>query len=417
MPMVLQTNDGQSIRPRRALWIVAVGFGLIFCGCRPGAEPPLPTFASVPEPYQPMPDSGNALDGYLFAGRQMMAHPDVQERKFTPQHESRIAKDASEAIAQVRRAGQSPMRWVMPSRGPEAEPVRAGWRLLGRAIAFRIKLRLADGDMRGAIDDLLTGTRFGMDLTLGPAMETDLGAIIADECRAAFTPAIARLDRSERRRVIAGLRETLTRSANRTEAFAREGENQRLWIAWLRDRQLKRDWEPVKAMFYPDGDNVARYLDARKPDPRKVNPFFTGLADEQLQLEAFWKRHGGADERVPELPKFEPKRVWRAPALHFLSTFVPMHQRYGIAAARLRILALTLGMQDRPDRGRGLTSTAPFSDDLARDPFSGRDLMITQTPSGARIYSVGVNGVDDGGETDEAGLSPDLSLESIPQAR
>lgn len=414
---MLQTNDRQSIHTRRTLWFGPVMFGLIFCGCRPEAVPELPEFAKVPPAYSPIPASGNALDDYLFAGREMMASPDLSERKFTPQKELRLANASGPAIDRVRKAGTQPIRWVMPSRGPEEEPVRQGWRLLGRAIAFRIKLRLKDGNIRGAVDDFLTGSRFGMDLTLGPALETDLGAIITDECRAAFMPAIGELDRSERRRVIAGIRETLGRSANRAEAAAREGENQRLWLAWLRDRQVKREWKPVREMLYPDGDNVAQYLDVGRAQPKKIHPFFVGLVREQEVLETFWKTNGQADRRLPELPKFPPKRVWRVPAFHFLSTFGPMHQRYGIASARLKILALTLGMMDRPDRGRGLTSTAPFSDDLARDPFNGRDMMITQTPTGPRIYSVGVNGVDDGGETDESGLSPDLSLETIPQAR
>jgi len=52
---------------------------------------------------------------------------------------------------------------------------------------------------------------------------------------------------------------------------------------------------------------------------------------------------------------------------------------------------------------------AQLPEDFRRDPFSGGDLRVVRTEAGWLIYSVGPDGVDDGGEIEsnkDWGLAP-----------
>ena len=53
----------------------------------------------------------------------------------------------------------------------------------------------------------------------------------------------------------------------------------------------------------------------------------------------------------------------------------------------------------------------PATLEASRDPYSGKPFVYAVSKDRFLLYSVGSNGIDDGGNTDETFSAPDLTLE------
>jgi len=88
------------------------------------------------------------------------------------------------------------------------------------------------------------------------------------------------------------------------------------------------------------------------------------------------------------------------------------------ALARLRLFRCHLALREfwlaHGEYPTSLAELAPgFLADLPPDPFSGRNLVYRQAPDGYQLYSVGPDGIDDGGRLIPPGVSPDKAKGDI----
>jgi hypothetical protein len=140
------------------------------------------------------------------------------------------------------------------------------------------------------------------------------------------------------------------------------------------------------------------------------SPFMGAIeANETLCLESMSDLLGAMKQPEPEQqPAFERVEAlsldWRQPAL--FRTIMPavarLRQTYLRWQARFRTTVVAIAAE-RYRRKHGhwpqkVDELVPDElADVARDPYDGKPLRLKQLPDGLIVYSVGVNGIDDGG--------------------
>ena len=66
----------------------------------------------------------------------------------------------------------------------------------------------------------------------------------------------------------------------------------------------------------------------------------------------------------------------------------------------LRVLNALLGRDDPEAPPSADLTELGLSQDATIDPFIGKPLIVKKLPAGWKVYSVGPNGIDDGGKLD-----------------
>ena len=165
--------------------------------------------------------------------------------------------------------------------------------------------------------------------------------------------------------------------------------------------------KPVLGRDFRDLDDI------REMKPEKRAAVFTGLEENRRRLAAAWRATAvlpaSRRTRILGEVKLRGDKVQKAFARHFFLVGKPLLAIEDRSLARLRLLVLEAELR----RVVAVRHRAPASLDAVRppwgtDPFNG--LTFGYQPDGAefRVYSVGGNLRDDLGDTDDAGLDPDI---------
>jgi hypothetical protein len=404
------------MRPPR---IGILALPLLLGACRGAAPEPLPVWAPAPNPYVPQQGSGNAFDAYALAALKVeaTAGKHLDRVSFYPDQKAAARKACADAVREVFAASRKPAEFHFVPRPPfTPAPYQRGWRLIGRCLRWEVEATAANGDYDRAIDAAIVATRFGFDLTGGGATDASLGFTIVDEARQALVPYLDRMGAGQLGRLNAGLREALARKPKLSVVVDHERESGRLAVQSLQDAAARDDLKTFETNLGPDIKEAAQYLrDLKGEGPEDVRRYFTGYAEEVENESVHLARQAElpAVKRgdVPK-PKLAAERPWRRFARHFVGAARPLLEIDDRTTARTRLLAVTATMLQR----RKLKQ--PFPKNLDRlpagitlDPFSGEPLHYASDGTDFNVYSVGANLRDDGGDTDDAWLAPDLTLE------
>jgi hypothetical protein len=137
-------------------------------------------------------------------------------------------------------------------------------------------------------------------------------------------------------------------------------------------------------------DLMREYLEAAS------KPFYEGKAPEPFPAAQGW--------------------WWGSPNVLVIKTLRPSLDAYRGSVenhrASIRVLRLLNALQTRVGADAGQPSKLPdlgLPSDVITDPFDGQPLRVKKLPQGWLIYSVGPNGIDDGGVLDnktDVGLGP-----------
>lgn len=389
-------------------------------GCQFGAKATMPTFPAPETLRQPVAGTQDAFDRYGLAAQEIQQSlPNlITATKFYETQRVTAMTKGAKAISMVRGATQLKCTWDYSAQGsigsPELVGRRAAWRLIGRIFTWRITDAITNGKLDEAQALSIDGMKFAFDLMGGDAIDLDLGSTMADEIRVASMPLLNRLTVSQLWKYVGGLKAVLTRSPSLKPTIENEGKNQSVSLGLLASQVEKDDWKTIEKTFLPDGDTIAQYLKSNKGGDKNA-AFFAGLEAERQERikQALENADKGASKR--KLKEFDDKRVWRKVAAHYLGTWTPMFNKYDRTVARTRLLIIATMLE----RTRLLDQNAPasitkFSESVRTDPFSGSDFGFLPDGRFTRVYSVGADGQDNGGETDQSGLAPDLVLEPIP---
>lgn len=304
-----------------------------------------------------------------------------------------------------------------PIKPFEAVPYTAGWRLCGRALAWRVERALAAGNVASAIQDFLVATRFGFDLTAGDTTVASLGLSIVDEARQALLRERVKLSAQDLRTVSTGLTEILARVPEPGIAMDCEAQQMLAAVDYVQDAYRAGNYDAIIAALGPEIRNATESLEAMKRSDAKQRPaYFRGFAQEAKDRAKHLRSLAGmhAVERANQKAfEFPGDRPWRRFARHFFLAGEPFLTMRDRTLARTRLLLIECHALSYVKAGQPApVGLSPLADLAVIDPYTGAPLRYLASGSTFRAYSVGANYADDGGESGEDGESPDLVLEA-----
>lgn len=338
---------------------------------------------------------------------------------FTPGKRDLCMKQIAPALAMVAQAGTRPeLGYRFKARKPFEEPeFLAAWRLVGRGFVWKIEAAIKTGDLDAAIQTTAIATRFGLDLIGGSAMEASLGLAIVDDARRAVTPSLAKMEPKQLEKLREGIMRAMRGAPELQQTIENEQLNMLAGVQLLQDAFRAEEWKRLIDMMGPDVRTaVDKLKELRHEDPTDRVAFFKGLADEAREEADYVARIAALPtvERgsVPQ-PILNSSRPWRRFSVHFMGTLRPLLKQYDATLARTKLLALETHLQTiARTRAPYPKTLAAFGDDITVDPYTGQAFPYRADGGDCKVYSVGEDLTDDGGQTDDAFNAPDLRLES-----
>jgi hypothetical protein len=304
------------------------------------------------------------------------------------------------------------------------EPVRpfapkqnvAGWRLLGRGLVWKIELAAKEGDYDSAVRCTVLAHEFGLDLLGGGAMEASLGMAIADDARKAIAPTLPRLSGEQLEKLSNGVARALSRKPALADTIENEKLNMLAGVQTLQDAYRAEEWgKLVKAMGADVRPAVDKLKQIRGEEPHEGVAYFKDLADE-ASWEATYVANLAAEPAAQRSSIAEPtlktERPWRRFARHFYGTLRPLLQQHDETLARTRLLVIEARLQKvARQSGKYPKDLSAWHKEITTDPYTGGQFAYRADGGDCKVYSVGRDMTDDGGQTDESFASPDLRLE------
>lgn len=384
-------------------FVVAI---LVLAGCRPPAPVVLPD-VEAQEPQASTPQFEAML---LAATEATRAVPDVITRThFNATLRERVRKDLAGTLDRLVAAlTRKPEFAYKPPALYGSTPGRDGWRLLGLALTWRAQARFDEGRFDAALDDIVAVHRFGLWLTNGDAADVTLGCSLIDAGRRVALQRVPDLGAGQLAKLAERLADVLG-TPSLESAARNERARMLVALAGLQNSFEQRSFGEILRRLRDDAYAVEKTFNqlVKAPADEQI-AFFRGLraeVDEQVEtLRARPEPAMSGGER--------PRRAWSTISRHFFGGACAVRQSYWRTISRTRMFALTCELY------RLRKAAVPLPSDLSRfdrrlgvDPFSGGPFVYQAASGEFRLYSVGDDGADDGGETDEQGLAPDLTLE------
>lgn len=303
-----------------------------------------------------------------------------------------------------------------PTRPFTPRPFVAGWRLLGRGLVWKIELAAKDGDYDSAVRCAVLAHEFGLDLLGGGAMEASLGMAMADDARKAIAPSLQKLSPKQLDTLADGIAQALARTPPVAETIENERLNMLAGVQTLQDAYRAEEWgKLVKAMGPDVRPAVDKLRQIRGEEPHVGVDYFRDLAQEASDEAAYVSKL--ADEPAAQRdsiaqPILKSERPWRRFARHFYGTLRPMLQQHDETLARTRLLVIEAKLQKiTRQSGSYPKDLSAWPKAITVDPFTGVTFAYRADGGDCKVYSVGRDLTDDGGQTDESFSSPDLRLE------
>mgnify|MGYP000901995660 CR=1 FL=1 len=368
--------------------------------------------------YTPVPaDSAgenSALKLYLEAATEAasLAPDSLSRSNFTPGDRAALLKTLSSVLQKIERGSRRECSFTASVPRLSAEEARnQGWLLIGRVLSWRVDQACQQEDWSRAIDWTLVAYKFGVDLSQAGHEEASLGFFIAGESRKVLAPHLAKLSPAQLDRLATGVAKGVVGSSKRLKAIQAEGQQMMYYVQWIQDSYRKRDWAGLDQAMYRDGREGIDYLKGLESEA--APKYFEGMADEAETITKGLLLD--AEMRVPARTKVDwdkvPDRPWKRFSKHFFrfaETLVSIGDEFD---ARTRLFILNARILSIQKKQGSAPAKLPGEDWQKADPYSKGDFVYRATGSDFVIYSVGQDLRDDGGDTDEAGLRPDLKLD------
>lgn len=409
-----QGEDTGASRYARAMartpWIAI----LALAGCGAREEAPYPEYA----PTKQSALGSKGFQKMVEAARQaeVAAYPYRTYVSFTATDRSKVVAALGPALSELRSALEGPIEFGFSPREPfTAAPNQVGWRMLGRVLSWRIEDEYKAGEYDSALRDLLLATQFGWALTQGGATDASLGFEVLNDARERIAPSIDSLTAAQLKSLAAGLDELLSKDLRISACLDHEHDNMLAAIQYIQDRYRKNSLAEILAALGPDARAAVKHLGElrQRPDGERLK-YFEGLRAE-ADAEFKWQTEQGelpAAKRESNGPKWSGDRPWQTFAKHFFTAGNRLLPAFDAALARTRLLAVHVALRIRVlAGGKAPSSLSELNPALIQDPYSGGPFVYRADGSNFKVYSVGPNFQDDGGQTDTRFERPDLTLE------
>lgn len=383
-------------------------------GCRPPET--VKRYGSDALPYTPNPDSDNAFDQYVLCSMKAAkaAEKYLGKTRFSPAEKEDLRKRLGPILRKLAESQSKPCTYVFTPHQPFQRPdYERGWNLLVRTMLWGLEDSVRKKDYDAAVRTCVRATRFGYDLTGGGAVEAAMGLELVGNARRRMLPAIGDLSARQAGELSAGLQKALLRRPNFKQCLRNEQQN--LWNM-LDQLQTGLSSEESFKVFLPKlvkvPEATVREMNRVVGNRQKSKQFVESLVDE-INNKSKW---GETNLDLPVNQREKIKRVkrpWTSIYELCFNTSDPVIRMNDLNVTRTRLLMVTAEAQKYRNQTGGWPREAPLTPAMRSDQFGGGTLRYRNDGDTFTIYSVGSDGLDNGGiSTDSAHLAPDLTLEA-----
>jgi hypothetical protein len=358
---------------------------------------------------------GNAFDAYIKGADLVEASqsPLLKRTFFYAKQRRDLVQLCNPAIRLAMNAGNSASFPYAPHGPFAAMPHGQGWRLMGLAFSISIDELIEAKDYANAVSRAIEGTRFGLNLCGGGAMEADLGLQIVDDCRRAILKNFELIPADQLRRLGQGVKAAWLSKPAVLEMIEHEGQQMESCLTAIESAAQSKSFSEFDRRLGKGGTDVSQYLQtANQGDLQK---FLDGLRDEMRERISRARQLAVltvADRNKKEFKAFSKSRPWRRYAWHYFLTLDPLLPIWDASMARTSMLVLACELEARRrERRDPPASLSEFSPELTRDPFTGQTFIYRANEANYVVYSVGEDLIDNGGPSRGAYTRPDLGLE------
>ncbi len=401
-------------------WIGAIFLtSLTIPGCHSGSDAPWETFAKPVDAYQPRPNSGNAWDEYLLSAK--LATHAIQ--KYAERADLREVEE-SEYLARINdslnraiRASTLPCHEEFTAHDPFLpRPEAAGLTALGRGLGLRIKQASKSNSAGSATIPIIAAHRMADHLSQGDAEDAILGYWIASNARSQAATLIERIDAGALRTIGNSILASLAEAPKPESTIEHEHGNMLYGVQFVQDAYRDKNFKLLHTAFYDQANPAIEYLEGMRPSDRPK--YFRDFAAEAKIYCDY--AASVADQPFPERKKLElelsGERPWRRFSFHLYTPVISFIEARDRHITRSRLFALTcLAIADGKSTGKAPSEFKGLPANSTIDPYSGKPFPYQRAEREFKIYSVGKDGRDDGGETKGRGLEPDITIESAPE--
>lgn len=293
-------------------------------------------------------------------------------------------------------------------------PARQGWRLLGRVLVWSIEDSLARRDDGAAVESLWRVVALSSALMHGCALDVDLGLTLQDDARRAIAPHLGEMSPGSLDQLAKRTGQFFEGSNWLDDCAANEKLQMLSMVQYVQDAYRGEQFDALEKQLGPDIRDAVTYLrDLRKHDGTERAEYFKGFAGEiEWEINAVKTAANTPPASRREIGSPEGKRPWKRFARQFFGTMRPLIEHHDVTITRMRLMVLKarlMAMTKSSKKAPASLATAGFNQ--WRDPMTGKDFAYTSFGTEFRVYSIGIDQVDNGGRTNQNFSEPDLTLE------
>jgi hypothetical protein len=395
--------------------ILTISVAILVGGWGCGKKPPPSVDITTGVAPAPTVSKGNAFDAYIRGADLVEATKSpLLERTFLYAKQRRdlvrLCEPANQLVMQTTSAAVFPYA----PHGPfDSMPHGQGWRLMGLAFSISIDEYLRAEDYVNAVSRAIAGTRFGLDLCGGGAIEADLGMQIVDDCRRAILQGFEKIPADQLRRLGRGVKAAWAARPNISTVIDHEAVQMESCIVAVEMGIQRKNLAGFDQRLGKSATDVSAYLTSASASDQEK--FVVGLRQEMRERLDRVRRLSGltlTERQKQKFPDFAKGRPWRRYAWHYLMTLDPILPIWDATTARTCMLILACELEARRrERQAPPRSLAEFSAELTRDPYTGQTFIYRASEASYALYSVGEDLIDNGGPSRGAYSRPDLGLE------
>ncbi len=364
-------------------------------------------------------ESSSYLEGAAAAREALKAVPErlLLDARYGPTQKQEIIAALRGPEAKLERSLRGP--WARAYQAAETDHVSdevKGWNWLARSLDWQSQEALEQQNWPLAAAKSLTAIRFGLRMTTGDSFEAVGGLTTAEMHAARLAPQISQMGPNTLMSVTAGIQDALKGIADPEVTLSNEMDRISMTLQALQTAYKAEGYKGMLPIIGPTSHDGAAWVKGKKG---KLGWFFRAFRDECASLSTEYVAACSGAEFDSDMYNPRSKR-WKdvlRPWRDMTPQIMAGHEAYRKArlgvATRLRLLAVTCAVEAKLKREGKVPQNLDFlPDSLRKDPYGTGDLAYRPGEVTYRLWSVGPNGVDDGGLTDPGTVILDMGLRS-----
>lgn len=383
---------------------------IAICGC---GKPTPPHFADRLKAY-PTPPTNAAFDRLMQAA-DMIEKSCAQylgKSELTVTEKRRAIAAAEPAIEHIRTALTPIPEYVYVPVGPlQPSKHRRGWAFLGSVLMWKAHDQISSDNVDAACETVALAIRFGTAISGGDAFDMNLGFTIVSDSAGELWDRLFAASPSALRGLYSQILVALKSGPEIAHSLRSESTNMLAVVNAYQDAFQKNELAQFSEALGQQYRPAFEYLDKlRSESPAEQVEYFDSFAGRAELISNQVSKATSQATHLWEEQQFEkPDAPWWRLADVYFSQAAKMPGWYLKNQSLLRILGVRAALTARLRSGQALPSTIARLPAIIRtDVYSGKDLMYHSQGSDFKLYSVGPDRRDDGGEGGPTGVSPDL---------